>query len=291
MPILPQTTPPPPVSVPEGLPPLMRDLIHERIGMYFDASRLDIMLEKITPLARDRRCGSFMDYYYILKYGESEQAEWLRVMDALSVQETYFWREMDQINAFVKVLVPQWFAKTARPLRVWSAACASGEEPYTIAMSLIEAGHGNLPIEIIASDASRAALEKAQTGLYRERSFRSLPKDLQEKYFKKELNGWQISGEITKRVRFQRVNLVSKPDVLLNSGSPVIFCRNVFIYFTPEIIRRTVQWMAEEMPDRGHLFIGSSESLLKLNTDFDLQQIAGAFVYVRNSRVGKVVTP
>jgi chemotaxis protein methyltransferase CheR len=282
------TTIPPPISVPEGLPLLMRDLIHERIGMYFDAARLDILLEKITPLARARLCRSFMDYYYILKYGENEQAEWQRVMDALSVQETYFWREMDQVNALTKVVVPELFSKGAARLRIWSAACATGEEPYTLAMSLIEAGHRNLPIEIVATDASRAALDKAQAGLFRERSFRTLPPELQAKYFRREANGWRIVPEIMKRIHFNRVNLVVKNDVAQYAAVPVIFCRNVFIYFTPEVIRRTVQWMGEQMPDQGYLFIGSSESLLKLNTDFDLQQIGGAFVYGRNARASEL---
>lgn len=284
-------TTPKPISVPEGLPTLLRDLIHERIGMFFDASRLDILLEKLTPLARARSCHSFMDYYYILKYGEGEQAEWQKVMDALSVQETYFWREMDQIHALTKFIIPQWFAKNQKPLKIWSSACASGEEPYTLVMAILEAGYGNLPIEIIASDASRIALEKAQAGLYRERSFRSLPPELQQKYFRPEGNAWRILPSVARHVKFHRVNLVAREDVIGHSAVPVIFCRNVFIYFTPEVIRRTVQWMAEQMPDGGHLFVGSSESLLKLNTDFDLEQLGSAFVYLRKRRVpveGKV---
>lgn len=285
-------TTPKPISVPEGLPTLMRDLIHERIGMFFDSSRLDILFEKLTPLARGRSCHSFMDYYYILKYGEAEQAEWQKVMDALSVQETYFWREMDQIHALTKFIIPQWFSRNQKPFKIWSAACASGEEPYTLVMAILEAGHGNLPIEIIASDASRIALDRAQAGLYRERSFRSLPVELQQRYFRPEGNAWRIVPSVASRVQFHRVNLVAKNDVIQHSAVPVIFCRNVFIYFTPEVIRRTVQWMAEQMPDGAHLFVGSSESLLKLNTDFDLQQLGDAFVYIRNNRSpssGKVV--
>src|SRR5436309_1828225 len=122
------------LSIPEGMTVLLRDLIHERTGIYFDPSRLDMMLDKLDEPARARNCVSLLDYYYLLKYDEAGQGEWDRVIDALSVQETYFWREMGQIRALVDVLVPQWFKNaSAAPLRVWSAACATGEEPYSIA--------------------------------------------------------------------------------------------------------------------------------------------------------------
>ena len=145
------------MHTPEGTAQLLRDLVHEYTGSYFDASRLDTLLEKLEPLARERHCRSFLDYYYLLKFDGETVGEWARVMDALSVQETYFWREMDQINALAKIIVPAWFEKTSAPLRIWSAACATGEEPFTIAIALEEAGcFRRGPIEIIASDASGA---------------------------------------------------------------------------------------------------------------------------------------
>ena len=165
------------------IPKLLRDLVHERSGIYFDDDRLELMLEKLEPRAVALNCWSFLDYYYILKYDEKGSEEWRRVMDVFSVQETYFWRELDQIRVLVDKLVPAWFAKTSQPLRIWSAACATGEEPYSIAIALREAGWGDRPIQIFASDASDAALVKARAGLYRERSFRSLPEALKQKYF------------------------------------------------------------------------------------------------------------
>src|SRR6185436_12723618 len=120
------------------------------------------------PLVVERGFGSFLDYYYLLKYDDGA-AEWNRVMNALSVQETYFYREVDQVKTLVDVLVPEFFSKTrARPLRIWSAACATGEEPLSIAMALNEKGWlERAPIEIYASDASTNAIEKAKRGVYR----------------------------------------------------------------------------------------------------------------------------
>ena len=270
------------VQNPEGAAQLLRDLVHEHTGSYFEASRLDALLEKLEPLARERNCRSFLDYYYLLKFDGETLGEWLRVMDALSVQETYFWREIDQIRALTDVIVPAWFKKTKAPLRIWSAACATGEEPFTIAIALQEAGAFKLgPIEIVASDASGAALEKARRGTYRERSFRSLPDHLRNKYFEPVPQGWSISPEILVKVRFQRANLVAPEETAAFAQSPVIFCRNVFIYFSPAAITRTVNQFAERMPNDGRLFVGVSESLLRLTNRFDLEEIGKAFVYVK----------
>ena len=156
---------------------LLRNLIHEHTGLFFENGRRDSLADKLSPLVVERGFNSMLDYYYLLKYDDLSGQEWDRVMNVLSVPETYFWREMDQIRAMIEVLVPQYFAANpGRPLRLWSAACASGEEPLTIAMALNEAGWFERgPIEIYASDASSLVLEKAKRGLYAERSFRTLP--------------------------------------------------------------------------------------------------------------------
>jgi chemotaxis protein methyltransferase CheR len=270
-----------PLSVPEGVPVLLRDLVHDRTGLYFEAERLDMLLEKLRERALFHQCQSYLDYYYILKYEERGPEEWLRVMDAFSVQETYFWRESSQIDALVKFVIPQWFKEHSVPLRIWSAACATGEEPYTMAMALLEAGLGHLPIEILASDASEAALTKAQAGLFRERSFRVTPLHLRQKYFRPAGDHWQLDPDVTRRVNFRRANIVVPGEISNLAQSAVIFCRNVFIYFSPESIRRTVAIFAQRMIGRGYLFVGSSESLLKITDEFELQEIDDAFVYVR----------
>src|SRR5204863_1376220 len=131
-----------------GVGQLLRDLIHDRTGLFFEDERMDFLIEKLQPVAQSRGFNSFLEYYYALK--DRNHVEWDRAWDALSVQETYFWREMSQINALVEVIVPDWFRKHPLPFRVWSAACATGEEPYTIAMALVEAGFGSSPIEIVA---------------------------------------------------------------------------------------------------------------------------------------------
>lgn len=276
----------PPLTVPEGLPALLRDLIHEYTGIYFDPPRFDVMLDKLATLVRARGHRSYMEYYYLLKYEDLNRVEWQRVIEALSVQETYFWREVGQVRALVDVLVPRWFSHGNKPLRIWSAACATGEEPYTIAIALNEAGWGNHPIEIMASDASLNAIERAQKAHYRERSLRSLPEHVRKKYFTGLESGFQLTRSIMSRVQFHKANILDPKEIAIMSTSPVVFCRNVFIYFSPDTIRRALYLFAKGMPSGSHLFVGVSESLLKLTDRFDLTEIQDAFVYVRRERSG-----
>jgi len=236
-------------------------------------------MERLEPLAREREHQSFLDYYYALK--DNEPVEWERAWEVLSVQETYFWREMSQIDALTKTIIPQWFQKHMTPFRIWCAASATGEEPYSIAIALAEAGLDVYPIQITASDASPMALKKAGRAIYRERSFRSLPLELRQKYFKPVEDGWKLDDKIIARVKFRQANLAESADVAALARVNVIFCRNVFIYFSPHAVRQTVANMASRMPAGGHLFVGAAESLLRMTSDFDLQEIDNAFAYVR----------
>jgi chemotaxis protein methyltransferase CheR len=278
------------LGVTGGADRLLRDLIHERTGLFFDNGKGDILTDKLSPLVIERGFTSLLDYYYLLKYDEAGQNEWLNVMNALSVPETYFWREMDQVRALVEWVVPRWFAAPgAGPLRIWSAACATGEEPLTIAMALKEAGwFGRVPVEIHASDASPAAIEKARRGVYRERSFRNLPAELRAKYFRPEgeTKTWRVDAGLHAGIDWGVVNLMDEAEVASRAASNVIFCRNVFIYFSDQSISRTVRTFAEHIRPPGYLFVAASESLLRLSEDFELQESGNAFVYVRRPRAG-----
>jgi chemotaxis protein methyltransferase CheR len=264
--------------------PLLRDLIHERLGLFYDPSRYDALADRVAPLVVEAGFASFLDYFYLLKYDENAPREWLRVMDALSVTETYFWREIDQLRAIVDVVVPALLRdRPGAPVRIWSVPCATGEEPLTIAMLLEEAGlFSRGAIEIHASDASPAALAKARAGRFRERSFRSLPAHLRVKYFEREGDAWVVAPALHARVTsWSTVNLRCEGEVTNHARVPIIFCRNVFIYFSPDAVERVVGQFARAMPSPGYLCVGASESLLKLSTPFELDEIGGAFVYVK----------
>jgi chemotaxis protein methyltransferase CheR len=265
-----------------GVAVLLRDIIHDRTGLYFDESKLDLLGDKLATLVEARGLTSYLDYYYLLK-DDVNRVEWTGLVDALSVPETYFWREMDQVRAVVDEIVPQWVARLkGRALRIWSVPCATGEEALTLAMALEDAGwFARAPIEIHASDASEAALARARAGVYRERSFRTLPEDRRARYFTPADGGWQVDRGLHTRVTWSRVNVMVREQMAAFAASPIVFCRNLFIYFSEASIRRVVDVLATLMPSAGCLCLGVSESILKLTNAFALESVRGAFVYVK----------
>jgi chemotaxis protein methyltransferase CheR len=263
---------------------LVRDLVNEHTGMYYDEPRLPFLRDRLAPLVIDRGFDSLLDYYYLLKYDPSADKEWARAVDALAVQETYFWREADQLTALAHGIMPRLVERGRRAVRIWSVPCASGEEPLSIAMALDDAGwFDRLPIEIHASDASEAALRRAATGQYGERSFRQIPPALRQKYFEPAVNG-QTAVKASLRARvtsWSRVNVVRRDEVTPHAVADVIFCRNLFIYFVESTVRQVVDQFAERMPSPAFLCVGAAESLLRVTSRFELQEIKGAHVYVK----------
>lgn len=261
---------------------LLRDMINERLGIWFDESQRDLLGDKLADQIAEVGSRSFLDYYYRLKYGAHDDDCWQKLTNSLSVQETYFWREIEQINALVEVLIPRHTLTLSGPIRIWSAACATGEEPLTLAIALNEAGwFDRVDIEIWASDISPAALEKAARGIYRERSFRALPGRLREKYFEPVDGGWQVDSKLKARINYRLANLLNASETALLHSSRYIFCRNVFIYFSKITIRDIVNRWADHMPTPAYLITGVAESLIRISDSFDLEQIENAFIYVK----------
>jgi len=274
------------LALPEGTTNLIQSLIHERTGMHFDNGKRDILLDKLSPLVIERGFSSYLDYYYLLKYDPAARVEWQNVMNALSVQETYLWREIDQVRALVQTLVPQWHARNANStLRIWSAACATGEEPLTIAIALNEAGwFERASIEIVATDASSKAIDRATRGVYRERAFRNLPAPLRDRYFERDGSDWRVRSSIHSRIKWGLANLMEEDQISHLADADFIFCRNVFIYFSESAISRVVRSFSRFIRPPGYLFVGAAESLIRMTTDFNLTEVDDAFVYVKRER-------
>lgn len=274
------------LRIPERTLELLRDLVLAHTGMYYDDTRLDFLRDRLAPLALERGFDSLLDYYYLLKYDRDAPAEWLRAIDALSVQETYFWREFDQISALVEVIVPGLVARRRTPVRIVSIPCASGEEPLSIAMALDAAGwFARAAIDIRAADASEAALRRARAGRYTGRAFRQLPPDVRDRYFTPAAGGRDgelaIRADIHHRIAWTRTNVVVREELRQLGPCEVIFCRNLFIYFTPSTVVEVLQTFAEMLPSPGFLFVGAAESLLRMPSRFELREMGGAYVYVK----------
>ena len=269
------------LGLPTGPIGLIRSLIHERTGVYFDDSRCDTLADRLAPRVIERGFDSLLDYYYLLKYDERAVDEWGNVMDALAVPETYFWREIEQLQSLVRIVVPHVLAAKGRAI-VWSVPCASGEEPLTLAMLLDEAGLlSGGRVLLRAADASPAAVRAAERGLYRERSFRALPPQMRDRYFTREGELWRVNRALVDRIEWSTLNLMSEIDTRRLSGADVIVCRNVFIYFSDTSMKTVVETFAERMATPGYLAVGASESLLRVTRRFDLEEIGGSFIYVK----------
>ena len=262
---------------------LLRDLIAQRTGVYFAPDKRDLLADKLADLLAARGMTSYLDYYYLLRYDAGADHHWADLVDRLAVPETYFWRQPDQILATARVLAPRHFERhPGRPFRIWSAACCTGEEPLSIAIALAEAGllEGH-PVEIVASDASSAMIQRARQGLYGERSFRALPPELRARYFRAEGRGWRIDPELHQCVRWATANIVAPEEIAPLASADVVFCRNVLIYFSDETIAKVARQFADAMPDDAHLCLGASESLTRISTAFELVEVGGAFMYTR----------
>jgi chemotaxis protein methyltransferase CheR len=264
---------------------ILADLIQERTGLIYENSRTDLMIDRLTPLVIDRGLDSFLDYYYLLKYDTQSEKEWRKVEAALAVNETYFWREHDQIDAAANIIIPKLQqARPGVPVRVWHAGCATGEEPYSLAIALHRANRFlDGEIEISATDLNQEALARARAGIYRARSFRSLPQPIFDAYFTIIPNNqFLLSDDIRGRVHFSHLNLADQKVMALKRNYDIIFCRNVFIYFAPAAIKQVIAHFYEALNSPGYLFVAAAESLLRFTTRFDFTEIGDVFTYIKS---------
>lgn len=262
---------------------LLRDLIHEKTGLFFQEKDRETLAWKLLPRLRELRLPSFYDYYLYLTNQPEEEAEWFTLMDLLSVPETYFWREPQHFEALTDFILPQLIQRPrSGPIRIWSAACCTGEEPISILIAMAEKGWiDRIPFQLVATDASPTAIQKARIGLYRRKSFRRMPPHLHEKYFEPAgKDQWRVRPDLLQQIEYQVANLIG-PQTDTLAQADVIFCRNVFLYFSQEAIRKTVERFYRAMPSPAYLFVGVCESLLSLCPPFRFEQIGEAFVYVK----------
>ncbi len=260
----------------------LREQIYRRTGLFFADSSKYLLQKRLSPRARELNFDSFQKYFYFLSYDPRAEAEYDQIFDLVTTNETYFFREPAQLSAFVEEIVPDLLSrKPIRKIRIWSAGCSSGEEPYSIAMLLNEAGlYRAATFEIFASDLNQQVLAKARRGLYRENAFRSTDPALREKYFTREADGsWRIGDDIRNRVSFGRLNIYDEARVSLLGYLDIVFCRNVIIYFDDASKRVVINNFYHRLLDGGYLLLGHSESLISLSTQFKLKHLRHDMVY------------
>jgi chemotaxis protein methyltransferase CheR len=270
------------LDLPDDVFRLLRDQIYKRAGIWFNDSSKYLLQKRLSPRARELNFDSFQKYFYFLQYDPRADAEFDQIFDLVTTNETYFFREPAQLSAFVEEIVPDLLSrKTLKKIRIWSAGCSSGEEPYSIAMLLQEAGwYEHATFEIFASDINQQVLAKARKGTYRESAFRATTPQLRERYFRRNDDStWRITDEVRNRVSFGRLNLYDEARVSLLGHLDIVFCRNVIIYFDDASKRVVVSNFYNRLVDSGYLLLGHSESLISLSTQFKLRHLKHDMVY------------
>jgi chemotaxis protein methyltransferase CheR len=253
-------------------------LIEDRAGLHYDLRDIDALADKLSDRATELGMQSLLDYYYYLRYDEGGPAELDRLVERLVVQETYFFREVAPLRLVVHEIVPE-MARERRPVRIWSAACATGEEPYTLAMMLEDAGYLR-NVELVASDISAKALAKARTGVYGGRSLRffgerSMPRQL----LRDGHGGARVHENLARSIRWCQVNLLDESAVRDLGTFDVVVCRNVLIYFADCTVSRVAEHLRRALRPGGLLLLGASESLLRFGTSFVCEERSGCFYY------------
>jgi chemotaxis protein methyltransferase CheR len=270
------------MELPDDVFRLLRDQIYKRSGIWFNDSSKYLLQKRLSPRARELNFDSFQKYFYFLQYDPRADAEFDHIFDLVTTNETYFFREPAQLQAFIEEIIPDLLArKSVKKIRIWSAGCSSGEEPYSLAMLLEESGwYQHAAFEIFASDINQQVLAKARKGQYRESAFRATGPGLREKYFTREGDGaWKVRDEIRNRISFGRLNLYDEARVSLLGHLDVVFCRNVIIYFDDASKKVVVNNFYNRLIEGGYLLLGHSESLISLSTQFKLRHLKNDMVY------------
>lgn len=257
---------------------ILSGLIEERLGLWYALSDKVLLENKIATRVLDLGFESALDYYYYLRYDDQNEAEVGRLAEALVVNETFFFREYDQLEAALSTFIQPLIERHERP-RIWCAACSTGEEPSTVAMWLAERELLDR-VDLIASDISEAALSIARAGRYRPRSLRQVPVGVQPARWIENDNGTLVvSPRIRAAIEWRKLNLMDDEAVRAIGQVDLVICRNVLIYFRDNVVRRVVARLTDQLSASGALLVGVSESLMRFGTRLVCEEHSGAFVY------------
>lgn len=264
---------------------LIREFVADEFGLLLDEGRISYLSSRISPRLQELRLESFMDYYACLKYSPRGGKELQHLVSTITNNETYFFREDAQLQVLAGQILPLLKEKKqhagGRKIRIYSAGCSSGEEVYTIAMILLESGHflWEWDIMVTGIDVDPQMIARAREGVYSGRAFQSTPVQFLEKYFTRVGDCYQVKDSLRRVTSFEEGNLLRLDPFLKSDQADVIFCRNVFIYFSDDTTRRIVESFAGLLETQGFLFLGHSESLSRVSSLFQPIRHPGAIIY------------
>lgn len=263
----------------------LRDFIYNICGMYFHTTKKYFLESRLTRRMEATGIKTYQDYYLLLKSPRgSEELKFL--MDEITTNETYFFRNVPQLAALENKLLPEIVELKNkmgfRKLRIWSAASSSGEEAYTMAMILLEKRSTLLKdwiIEIVGTDINETVIAQAKEGVYNAYSVRNIPDLYKRKYIREDNGKFILSPEVKKFVTFNKLNLYEDSKMIFMKSFDFIFCANVLIYFDTASKSKVVQHFYNNLQPYGYFFVGQSESLHGVNDKFKTVHFPGGFSY------------
>jgi chemotaxis protein methyltransferase CheR len=262
-----------------------RDFISRHYGIHHPGERLTDLDRKLTQIAQFLGYPQQFDLIKNLLAGQLSTTELQQMVEALTVGETYFFREPDAIDALLNAIIPSIRERQGRRIKLWSAGCATGEEPYSLAMALDahlnDAEHWD--ISILATDINQQSLQKAAQGNYKAWSFRATPTHYKQRYFYPQTDGsFALDSRIRQMVQFNHLNLAQQDYPSPANGThqvDVLFCRNVLMYFAPQTINQIVQQFSRSLAPGGWLVVSQTECSHYFQQEFETVQFGQAFLF------------
>lgn len=272
---------------------ILRNIIYDYSGIYFQDNKKYLLESRLQKRIKYLNLNSFDEYIKLFQNNSVNGEEHKYLMEAVTINETFFFRNQSQLDVMVKYLIPEIIElkrkSGSKTFRIWSAASSSGEEPYSIGMVLKEfviSKYPDFQFNIVASDISKAMIDTAKKGAYREYSIRNAPPYYIKKYFYRrdgfsKNNGefYNIDESIKQMVDFKIANLYDEKDLIALRNFDLIFCLNVLIYFDTKSKMKVVSNLYNSLNKGGYLFIGPSENLHGISKAFKLQSFAQSIVY------------
>lgn len=264
----------------------LREFIYTLTGIYFQDNKKYLLESRISKRLQALRLAQYEDYLQYIKFGARKEDEKKFLYDAITINETYFFRNEPQFEIFEKTLVPEIMKlKGANPrakIRVWSSASSSGEEAHTLAMIFLEKikpKYPSMEFEVVGTDISPSILDIARKGVYREYSVRNMPKLYLEKYFHAEDGRFIVNDNVRKLCRFDHMNLFDQQRMRSMTNFDIVFCCNVLIYFDAKSKIQVVSQLYDSLNRGGFLFIGYAESLHGISSAFKIMNFPKAIAY------------
>lgn len=267
----------------EDVQPIL-NLIEEVAGLHFEPNKHYFTEKRILARMRATNSKSVQDYFRLVKLSQNID-ELQELICALTTNETYFYRNIPQLESFAEdalpLLIERKMKKGDYSLRIWSAACSSGEEPYNIMLLLKEhlPNFKNWDIEIIATDIDHHVLEKAEIGIYEKRQVKQVPSDMLKKYFSPRGNQYKVSRELKRQIQFKQSNLMDRREMRQFKNMDFVFCRNVLIYFNDESKKQIINSIYDSLNLGGFIFMGHAESVGKISALFKLVKFKKCLAY------------